>query len=457
MTTYKDVLILVDKVTKPIQDIVNQTTKATEKTDAFKKKIGDLQAKMDKLAPTSNKVWSATKKLTGAFIGLVGASGAITMGINKVAQYGDRVDKMSQKIGMGQKAFQEWDYIMSQNGGNVETLQMGFKTLTTQIEGVQKGSKDSIKAFSALGVQVKNNNGTFRSQDEIFNDVIRKLQQIKDPTQKAMLANRLFGRSAAELRPLLNQDADAIDNLRAKANKLGLIMSPDDVKNAVEFTDTMDTLGRFFQANMNRALVKVLPKLSAIMEKIMALKEPIIAITKFVGELAVTVLNVFGFLAKHWEILAGIGTALAIICGPAIIAGIGALVAGFAALNFPLIAIGVAIGAVIAGVVALAKNWSSIWNGIKTFTANVIKNIVGFIDKLLEKLGWVAYLIPGLAQIKMGKNIAGAISGNMTNNSVRQSQVNNNTSNTVTNNNYYGNTNTYNGMFGMSGAVYATR
>ena len=42
-----------------------------------------------------------------------------------------------------------------------------------------------------------------KKADDVFNDVIRKLQQIKDPTQKMILANRLFGRSAAELRPLL--------------------------------------------------------------------------------------------------------------------------------------------------------------------------------------------------------------------------------------------------------------
>ena len=167
----------------------------------------------------------------GATVGVVG--GAILRGANQVAEMGDRIDKMSQKIGMSRKSFQEWDYIMSQNGGNVETLQMGFKTLVTQIEGVQKGSKDSIKAFSDLGVQVKDNNGKFRSADEVFNDTIRSLQKIENPTQKMILANRLFGRSAAELRPLLNQEAQAVDDLRSKANSMGLIISDEEVANSV--------------------------------------------------------------------------------------------------------------------------------------------------------------------------------------------------------------------------------
>ena len=187
MAQFKDTILLVDKVTKPLQKIQEGIRKTTQSASKMQEKFKKLNASMEALAPTSKKVLGATGKLVKSFVGLVGASGALTMGIKATAAYGDNVDKMSQKIGMGQKAFQEWDYIMSQNGGNVETLQMGFKTLTTQIEGVQKGSKDSIRAFRDLGVRVKDNTGKFRSQDDIFNDTIRKLQKIQNPTKKAML------------------------------------------------------------------------------------------------------------------------------------------------------------------------------------------------------------------------------------------------------------------------------
>jgi hypothetical protein len=288
----------------------------------------------------------------------------------------------------------------------------------------------------------------------VFNDVIRKLQQIKDPTQKMILANRLFGRSAAEIRPLLNQEAEVIDELRDKANKMGLIMSDDDIKNAVQFTDTMNTLGRFFQANMNKALVQILPKLTEIMNKIIELKEPLMAIIKFLGDIAVITLNVFGFLAKHWEILVGIGAALAVIAGPAIIAGIGTLVAGLAAVSLPLVGIGVAIGAVITALIALVRNWKTVWNTIKSVTSSVVNGILGFINKLLEKLGFLAYLIPGLGQIKLGKDIAGFVSDRINNNSVRQTQNNNSVvnNNNVTNN--YGG-GSFNSLTPLASGVYA--
>lgn len=361
MATYKDIMFLVDKVSAPLKKMQENARKTSEKMGKLQKSFKKLNADMQKLAPTSNKVLGAVGKLTKSFISLVGASGALTMGIKAAATYGDRIDKMSQKIGMGTKAFQEWDYIMSQNGGNVESLQTGFKTLTNQIEGVQKGSKDSTKAFAALGVSIYDNNKKLRSQDDIFNDSIRALQKIKDPTKKAMLANRLFGRSATELRPLLNQEADAIDNLRKKANRLGLIMSDEDVKNAVEFTDTMDTLGRFFQARINKSLTRILPKLTKIFEDLMTLKGPIDAIFKVLGGVAQITFSLMNFLGKHWEILAGIGAALAVIAAPAlwttIITGFSSLAAIIGGLSLPFIAVAAGIGVAIAAIVYCWKKF----------------------------------------------------------------------------------------------------
>ena len=63
------------------------------------------------------------------------AGGASLFGMaNKATDTLDRVDKLSQKIGMSRQGFQEWDYILSQSGTDVEKATDGFKTLVTQID-----------------------------------------------------------------------------------------------------------------------------------------------------------------------------------------------------------------------------------------------------------------------------------------------------------------------------------
>lgn len=263
MAKFQDELVLKDGVSGKLQEINNNFKKTDKVSNQVKQNIGGTEKGFGKFSKAVGVATTALKALASAMI----IKQAVEL-TKQVADVGDKIDKTSQKIGMSRKAYQEWDYIMSQNGGSVDSLQQGFKTLTTQMEGVQKGSKDSVKAFASLGVSVKDNNGKFRNQEDVFNDSIRALQKIKDPAKQAMLANRLFGRSATELRPLLNQEAEAVDELRNKANKLGLIISDEDIDNSVKFKDSMDTLSRVFSTKFQSGVMKSFPKLTELLEAI---------------------------------------------------------------------------------------------------------------------------------------------------------------------------------------------
>ena len=377
MATYKDVLMLVDKVSEPLRKI----QAASEKT---KNSFQDLGQKLTKVGnnmkSVGGKITSTVTKITATVTAF--AAGTV-YAMKKAAEYGDRIDKMSQKIGMSRKSFQEWDYIMSQNGGNVETLQMGFKTLVTQIEGVQKGSKDSVKAFKALGVNVKDSNGHFRVADDVFNDTIRALQKIKDPTQKMILANRLFGRSAAELRPLLNQEAEAIDELREKANQMGLIISEEDVKNAVKFSDTMDTFSRVFQAKFASVAMKLMPKFVEILERILSHTDTIEKIIGYVLKLVEVFINLVDWFTKldtKWQIVIASAVAFLGVLGP-LITSIGSIIS---LLGGVATALGTTTGAVAVATVTFA-GWVAVFAGIAAGIWAVIKAIQVLI-------GWIQHL-----------------------------------------------------------------
>lgn len=249
-------LKLLLEATDGISSVIKSATRTSDK------EFERLQKRMDKTAETFDKFGKKSLVL-GA--GLTATAGIV---VNKSMEAGDRIDKMSQMIGMNRKAFQEWDYIMSQNGGNVENLQMGFKTLAEQMNNVQKGSKESIQIFKSLGVAVKDSNGNFRNQSDVFNDTIRALQQIENPTKKAILGNKMFGRSFLEMKPLLNQTAESVDNLRKKANSMNMILSDSDIDTAVKLKDSVDTLQRTFYAFGNQLGISLMPILNRATDKI---------------------------------------------------------------------------------------------------------------------------------------------------------------------------------------------
>ena len=436
MATFKDVLLLVDKVSAPLKKITNGVKNATEKTNKMRTAVEKLNQKMLLMRPAFNKAWGGVTRITRAFAGLVGSSGLITMGIARITEFADNIDKMSQKIGMSTDEYQKWNYIMSINGGNVDSLAMGFKTLTTQIEGVQKGSKDSINAFKLLGVSVKDNNGNFRTQEAIFSDSIRKLQQISDVTKRDILANRLFGRSAAELRPLLNQSAEAVDKLAKNFEKYGMKLTKKEIENAVQFKDTWTTFTMFLQAHTNKALSQLLPKLQSMLEKIMQHKEAIQNVISTLGKLTLKVFEIVDFLTKHKGLLTGILSGI-VALGAAtlytnIVAGIGAMTAAMATFgvtsNIALAGIPAIIGLISGAITALALNWG-----------HNIEKMTNFINKLLDKLGALAYFMPFLGTMKIGRNLTRAVEEKISKNTVSQSQTNNTNNTTNNTTNFFGN------------------
>lgn len=354
------------------------------------KKVADKLGMTEKEAKKlNNSITKLSKdlggKLKGACVavgaGLSAVAATATVLVNKSMEAGDRIDKMSQKIGMSRKAFQEWDYIMSQNGGNVESLQMGYKALAGQMDGVRKGSKESTAIFQKLGVAVKDNNGQLRSQEDVFNDSVRALQRMKNPTEKAIVASKLFGKSALEMKPLLNQSADAVDNLRQKANDLGMVMSDDAVDASVKLKDTIDTVQRTFSAFGNQIGAEIMPivqeladELIAHLPQIKSALTPVIegltntvkfAVEHFKG-LSIIASAVLGTMIAYNAIKNTIGTITLLTTAIKNAGSVMQLFNAIIAMN-PIGLIAIGVGVLIAGLTALVMNWDAVKNAFMGF------------------------------------------------------------------------------------------
>ena len=181
----------------------------------------------------------------------------------------DRVDKMSQKIGMSRQGFQEWDYILAQTGANVEGLQMSMKTLATQADAVIQGSSEATRMFGELGVEVTDLNGNMKDQETLFREVFLALSDMEDETTRTAYASRLLGRSATELAPAMNQGAQEIEHLRGEAHRLGLVYEDELIDSGVRLGDNILALRRSFEALKTRAIAPVVGALVQVTDRML--------------------------------------------------------------------------------------------------------------------------------------------------------------------------------------------
>lgn len=198
-------------------------------------------------------VTGAVAAVTGAAIG---AGKAIWDSANNVAQFGDNIDKMSQKMGISAQAYQEWDFVMQHSGTSMESLKASMKTLANAAE------KDS-EAFKELGISSKDI--AAMSQEDLFSSVISGLQQVEDTTQRTYLAGQLLGRGATELGALLNMSAEETAAMKQEVHDLGGVLSDTAVKNAATFQDTLQNLTTAADGLKNSMVANLLPSLTTVM------------------------------------------------------------------------------------------------------------------------------------------------------------------------------------------------
>ncbi len=234
-------------------------------TDSASKEAGDKSGK------TFSNAMAKGIKVAGAVI--AGAMATVTAGAvavtktfvdtaKQTAAYGDEVDKTSQKLGLSAKAYQEWDYVMKIAGTEMSSMTTGLKTLTNKLDDAKNGSEQAQAMFSALGISMEDI--STMSREDLFKATIKGFQGMADSTERAALANDLFGKSGQNLAPLFNMTADETQGLIDKANDLGMVMSDEGVKGSANFTDAMTTLNGTITGLKNNLMTQFMPSLTEV-------------------------------------------------------------------------------------------------------------------------------------------------------------------------------------------------
>jgi hypothetical protein len=176
---------------------------------------------------------------------------------------------MSQKIGISKQSYQEWAYVMGQNGMDVNTLQTGVKKLNSEILKTQGATDKSKTSLGKLGVAVTDSSGKLRSQEDILYDTITALANMDEGADRAKLAQELLGKSGSEIAPLLNQGGQAIKDLTQRSHDLGLIMSDEAVDAGVKLGDTMADVKKSVQALGTRLGSSLTPIVQKFADKLL--------------------------------------------------------------------------------------------------------------------------------------------------------------------------------------------
>lgn len=184
-------------------------------------------------------------------------TGALVNGAGDVAEYGDRIDKLSQKMGLSSTSFQEWDAIMQHSGTSIESMKSGMKTLANAVES-------GNGAFERIGLSMEEIAGM--NNEELFAATISGLQNVENETERTYLAGQLLGRGATELGALLNTSAEETEAMRKRVHELGGVMSDEAVKAAAKYQDSLQDMKTAVSGLGRSMLTDFMPSLTTVMD-----------------------------------------------------------------------------------------------------------------------------------------------------------------------------------------------
>ena len=164
--------------------------------------------------------------------------------------------KESQQIGISTKALQEYRFAAAEVGVEQQDLSDTFTDLTQKMGEARGGNKDAKESFRDLGIDIDSTTGRAKSMEVVFNELIGKLSQVSDPTERARLEAQLFGDEWRKIDPMLRAGAGRIDGLRQAAHEFGAVISDDAIQNADATARKVAQMKMVLEANIADAVAR---------------------------------------------------------------------------------------------------------------------------------------------------------------------------------------------------------
>jgi hypothetical protein len=176
----------------------------------------------------------------------------------------DELSKASQKFGVPVETLSGLKYAADLANVSFESLEKGLGKMAKAMSESTDPASKAAKGFKAIGVSVTDTNGNLRSSEDVFLDVADKFAKMEDGAGKTALAIKLFGKSGADLIPLLNQGRSGIKEMTDEAAKLGIVISTETAAKAEQFNDTLKKISAASQGLALLAAENLLPILQKL-------------------------------------------------------------------------------------------------------------------------------------------------------------------------------------------------
>lgn len=341
---YMKQITTLNQLTNELADVNNKLEESGETSNSASQSIGNLATSITTTTAVIASMISAVQQVVQA-IGEVAT---------RSTEWADDLETLSSQIGVSTTTLQEWAYASDFVDVSVETLQGSMSKLVRSMSEAQNGSASAQAAFDSLGVSYQNIDGSLKSTEQVFYEVIDALGGIENVAERDAISMAIFGESAQNLNTLIEAGSGSLQAYGREAQQLGIIMSEDQIQALSSMQNSFDKLNNVMNASKNLLSASVAPLFASIADAISQVDPAILAVVGGFGSLIGVVSNLAPLLQGVAAItqlltMSKIATAAATTVETVAEAGLGATAMATNVALLPQIAIALALTAALAG------------------------------------------------------------------------------------------------------------
>ena len=241
--------------------------------------LDDLTGKLGiNLPEGATSTLNSMVSLGGALTVLIGAFAAAAVAVVEVekalanltleqAAAAGEIQDVAMQTGLSTEAVQRYQYACDMIGVSFDTVASSQAKMIQSMADVQSGSETAAATWNQLGIEVTAADGSLRSAEEVFLEVIDVLGQIENATQRDAVSMEIFGRSAQDLNPLIVQGTDAFQALCDEASKVGTVLTDVQLEALAGVDDAMIRFNERLDAGEQAMALKFTPALQAFFDE----------------------------------------------------------------------------------------------------------------------------------------------------------------------------------------------
>ena len=226
-------------------------------------------------------------KTFAASAGAALSLGALGMAVKSNIDRMDALGKAAQKIGIPVEELSKLEYAAKLADVNLDSLASTMTRFSKNVAEVAGGGEnDAGLALNAIGVSAVDAQGKLRPTVDVLIEIADKLSVMKDGAGKTALMLAMFGKSGADLIPLMNGGGAAIRAAGQDLQKFGGVVTEEATARAQDFNDRLTDLQVALTGLMQQALIPILPHITNFTRAIVEMAKTGSDVRKFIDDVA---------------------------------------------------------------------------------------------------------------------------------------------------------------------------